>query len=188
MERYRVDIKGLTPLVMHNPSEILNPPEKGRDKAKWERDHWKERMYIHPDGALYLPGRSLFKAAISACRFIADKPKGTTFKSWGPMVEAVLLVTGDIEPLNVKVSDAIPWESVVNLDPSKGPKGPKGCRVRPMFRAWDGSVEVVVVDPILDESTLGMILDRAGRFGGLGDGRAVGMGRCAITVKKIAGD
>jgi len=101
-------------------------------------------------------------------------------------VEAMLVVVEDIE-LGVNESDMRPFESVVNLDPSKGPKGPKGIRVRPMFEKWAGSTEVITVDDALSQDVLARNFDMAGKLGGLGDGRAIGMGRCKITLTPING-
>ena len=82
--RYRLSLKGITPLLMNNNSGLLGPPEdKGRDKAQWEREHITDKLYRNAGGELIIPARAIKAMLIAGCRFVTDKPKGASFKSFG---------------------------------------------------------------------------------------------------------
>lgn len=188
-QRYRLDFEGVSALVMNNNESVGNDElkrAKGRDPAAWEREHFREKAYTNDAGQLVVPARCIKKSLIEGCKFLPEKPKGTQFKSYAPLVQTALLVLDDAV-LDHTVEDLIPWTVIVNLDPSKGPRGPRGPRTRPMVPIpWHCQVEIMVVDPSLSLEVIERIAERAGKQCGLLDARAIDYGRCFITVK-IAG-
>jgi hypothetical protein len=85
--------------------------------------------------------------------------------------------------LNVLMSQVVPLTMVVNLDPSKGQKGPRGPRTRPSVPLpWSAEALIIVVDPILKLEVLRRIAERAGKQVGLLDGRSIDFGRCNFEV------
>ena len=183
-KRYGLEFQGRTPLVMNSNSALLTGGiDKGRDKAAYEREHYLDAVYRNAGGQLIIPARALKKALINACRFIADKPRGTSFKSFGPLVEAALVIEDDAL-LDRAETDVVPWTIVVNLDPSKGPKGPRGPRTRPMIPPpWTAMTTARAFDALLTLDIMQKVADAAGWKVGLLDARAIDMGRCDITVK-----
>ena len=184
--RYRMNLVGISALVMNSNSALLNGGEdKGRDPVQYERDHFREKGYTDADGQLVIPARAIKKTLVNACKFYPKKPKGTNFKSFGPFIEAATIVPEDAG-LGVTADALKPLTLVVNLDPSKGPKGGRGPRTRPMLPAgWKATAELIVFDPILTIDHLQEICDRAGKQVGVLDGRAVDFGRCEITLQKL---
>ncbi len=180
--RFGLHFEGRTPLVMNSNSHLIEGVDKGRDKAGYEREHFLDLTYRSPKGELYIPARAVKKALIIACRFIADKPRGTSFKSFGPLVEAALIVEEDAA-LNVSSEKVVPWTVVVNLEPSKGPRGPRGPRTRPLIPIpWEAATTVRTFDGLLTKEIVQRIADAAGWKCGLLDGRSIDMGRCDISV------
>lgn len=181
--RYSVDARSGTALVMNNNAGIGG--KKGPDPAKWELEHYMDKVYRTPTGRLCIPGAALRKAFVVACKFLDAKPKGAGFKSFGPLVEAALVMEDDAI-LNVEDQHVVPWTVIVNLDPSKGPRGPRGPRTRPMIPPpWQASTTMRVFDPRLTLEILEQIADKAGWMCGLLDARAMMMGRCDIEVKAL---
>lgn len=182
--RFLLDFDGRTPLVMNSNSGLLDGGiDKGRDKAQWEREHYLDSIYKNAGGQLFIPSRAVKKALILSCRFIADKPRGTSFKSFGPLIEAAMIVEDDAI-LNVSVEKVVPWTVVVNLDPSKGPKGPRGARTRPLIPLpWKAATTIRAFDALITQEILSKITEAAGWKVGFLDARAIDMGRCDITVK-----
>ena len=182
-QRFTLRFAGRTPLVMNSNSGLLEGGvDKGRDKAQWERDHFLDLVYKSPSGQLCIPARAIKKMLIVACRFVADKPKGTSFKSFGPLVEAALIIEDDAL-LDTPIENVIPWTVVVNLDPSKGPKGPRGARTRPLIPVpWAAQTMAIAFDALLTKDVLQKIAVAAGWKCGLLDARAIDMGRCDIEV------
>lgn len=185
--RYTVTCEGVSALVMNSNAALLVGEDKGRDPAAYEREHFREKAYVADDGkTLVIPARALKKSLIEACKFLPEKPKGVSFRSFGPFIQAATLVPEDLK-LRAMVDDLRPLTLVVNLDPSKGNKGPRGPRTRPMLSpGWVATGELIVFDPILKEDVLGRIADRAGKQVGLLDGRAIDFGRCFISLKRVA--
>src|SRR4030095_12018377 len=181
--RYALTFEGVSPLIMNNNTGLLDGVDKGRDPAAWEREHFRERCYLDTDGRqLVIPARAQKKAFVQATRFMVRKPKGVSFKSYGPFIEAAAIVPHDAL-LDVSITDVIPFTMVVNLDPSKGTKGPRGPRTRPMVPLpWTATSELIVFDQILSEDVLQEIAERAGKQVGLLDGRAIDFGRCLVTL------
>ncbi len=186
--RYTVTFEGVSALVMNSNTALLAGGEdKGRDPAAYEREHFREKAYFDPaDNTLLIPARAIKKALQEACKFLPEKPKGVSFKSYGPFIQAATLVPNDAR-LSATVSDLRQLTMVVNLDPSKGNKGPRGPRTRAMLPPpWKATTELIVFDPILKQDVLERIAERAGKQVGLLDGRAIDFGRCFITLKRGA--
>jgi hypothetical protein len=182
--RYGLTFEGISALVMNSNTALLAGGEdKGRDPAKYEREHFREKAYTDPMGELMIPARAIKKMAVEACKFYPKKPKGTNFKSFGPFIQAATIVPNDAL-LGLKLEALQPLTLIVGLDPSKGSKGPRGPRTRPMIPPpWHARAELIVFDPILTFDVLAEIFDRAGKQVGLLDGRAIDFGRCLISLK-----
>lgn len=185
---YELTLEGFSALVMNSNAALLTGGEdKGRDPAQYERDHYLDKCYRNTTGSLVIPARAIKKAMIDACRFLPEKPKGTNFKSYGPFIQAAMIITSDLV-LNVTEDRVFPLTLVVNLDPSKGNKGPRGPRTRPCIAPpWGGRCEAVVVDPILKLDVLERLAERAGKQVGFLDGRAIDFGRAYVTVRPAKG-
>jgi len=184
---FAVRITGITGLVMNSNASLLDGGvDKGRDKAEYERQHFRDLCYRHGNGDLYIPARAIKKCLILGCKFITEKPRGVAFKSYGPIVEAALLVEQDAT-LSVGIDAVEPWSAVVNLDPSKGPKGPRGARTRPLIPTpWSAQTAITVMDDLLTGDVLARIADAAGKRCGLLDARTIDYGRCHIHVTERA--
>lgn len=185
--RYRIKIEGITALVMNANMQMLDTDSKdsARDKGAWEREHFMEKTYRNADMKFVIPARAIKKAFVDGSRFVTSKPKGIGFKSWGPIIVGAAIVCDDAV-LDVAESKVKPLTMVVNLDPTKGPKGGRGPRTRPAITPpWHAETEVEVLDPILTLDVLQDIAERAGKQVGLLDGRAIDFGRCFITVERM---
>lgn len=186
MERsFSLKLRGITPLVMNSNAALLDGGvDKGRDKAAYEREHFRDLCYRHPDGALYIPARAIKKMAIVACKFLTVKPKGVAVKSFGSIIEGAMLVDGDAM-LDASIDAVVPWTAVVNLDPSKGPKGPRGPRTRPMIPVpWRAETSVTVMEDALTDDVLERVFDIGGKRCGLLDARSIDYGRCHVEVRE----
>lgn len=183
--RYAIRIEGVSALVMHSNTALLDGEDKGRDPAAYEREHYRAKAYVDANDHLIIPARALKKAFFEACKFLPEKPKGVAFKSYGPFIQSATLFPVDAM-INATIEDLVPLPLVVNLDPSKGNKGPRGPRTRPMLPVpWTADAEMIVFDPILKADVLERIAERAGKQVGLLDGRAIDFGRCLISLKRI---
>lgn len=180
---YHLKIEGVSALLMNSNAALIEGEKKGRDPAQYEREHFLDKTYRDEAGRLVIPARALKKAFVEACKFLPLKPKGVNFKSYGPFLQSATIFPEDAV-LDVPIERVKPLTLVVNLDPSKGSKGPRGPRTRPAIAApWNAVASIEVIDPILTPDVLSQIAERAGLQVGLLDGRAIDYGRCLITVK-----
>ena len=183
--RYRLLFDGVSPMIMNSNAALLEGEDKGRDPAKWEREHFLEKCYRDEAGSLVIPARAVKKSFVEACRFVVRKPKGVSFRSYGPLIEAAMVIPTDAL-LDVPIERVQPLTLVVNLDPSKGNKGPRGPRTRPMIPLpWTATAELIVFDQILTEDVLQEIAERAGKQVGLLDGRRIDFGRALISLTRV---
>ncbi len=182
---FDLKIQGITPLVMNSNAALLDGgTDKGRDKAAYEREHFRDLCYQHPDHTLYIPARAIKKCLMVSTKFVTDKPRGVGVKSFGPIIEGALLIDADAA-LSVGLDAVQPWTAVVNLDPSKGPKGPRGARTRPLIPVpWSASTSLTVMDDLLTADILARIAETAGKRCGLLDARTIDYGRCHMTIKE----
>ena len=128
---YHLTFTGVSALVMNSNSALMAGREdKGRDPAAFELAHYLDKTYRNEAGQLVIPARAVKKSFVNACRFLPLKPKGVSFKSYGPFIEAATLFPEDAV-LDVPIERVRPLTLGVNLDPSKGTKGPRGPHTRP---------------------------------------------------------
>lgn len=180
---YHLTIEGVSTLLMNSNTALIDGEDKGRFPAQYEREHFLDKTYRDEAGKLVIPARAIKKAFVEACKFLPLKPKGVSFKSYGPLLQSATLFPEDAI-LDVPIERVRPLTLVVNLDPTKGPKGGRGPRTRPAIAPpWNASTSMMVIDPILSLDVLSDIAERAGKQVGLLDGRAIDFGRCLITVK-----
>lgn len=183
--QFEAKLDGLTPMLMHSNSGMLGPkPDKGRDLLQWEIDHMMDMTYRDSEGRLIITTAALQKSMINACRFVTDKPKGRV-KSFAPLVEATVFIESDAV-LDTPIDKLKPYIAIVSLDPSKGPRSPKGPRCRPMIPLpWHAETTITLIDDAISDEHLAKICDAAGRFCGLFDGRAIKFGRCLWTIRRL---
>lgn len=182
---YTVRLKGASALVMNSNAALLGGKEdKGRDPAQYEREHYLDKCYRNEVGGLVIPARAIKKAFIEACKFMQVKPKGVGFKTFGPFIQSATLFPEDAV-LDVPIERVKPLTLVVNLDPTKGPKGGRGPRTRPAIAPpWSAETTIYVLDSILTLAVLEEVGERAGMQVGFLDGRAIDFGRAAVTVTR----
>lgn len=184
--QYVLTFESVSALIMNSNAALLSGGEdKGRDPAAYEREHFRDKAYTDGNGGLVIPARCVKKGLMEACKFLPEKPKGVAFKSYGPFIQSATLVPLDAR-LSGTVDDLKPFALVVNLDPSKGNKGPRGVRTRPMLPTpWTATCDLIVFDQILKQDVLERIAERAGKQVGFLDGRAIDFGRCLVSVKRV---
>jgi hypothetical protein len=180
---------GRTPLVQHNAA-LLDPSNpitqeiskitKKRNKteadyAEVARLEWFGGLYHDPKIGIYVPAswvnRSLERAG--------------TITRQGTMVGRAVTVMADRfvleydgprEPAKLWEHEEFRYMVPVGVQRSKV------MRMRPIFRQWKLSVEVFMLENVLDFSQFQEIARLAGRAEGIGDARRLGMGRFEVEV------
>ena len=163
MKKYKVEITGVTPLLMNKPEEYGFNEQWIEKKASndWEKDALK-KLYIDNQGNIYQPATHIDRALIEAGKKIKVKGQGkaTYSKLFGSMVSV-----DEFEILHKNPEYTI-FKSLVVIPSTKG----RIMRYRPQFDKWVlefhiNSEEEIPADVIKEA------LEIAGKYVGIGDWR-----------------
>ena len=145
--------------------------KKTRDEthSEFEANHWRERMHVDEKGFVFIPPMSFKNCLSEAAKYKSIQIPGKGKSTYTKHFEAGILC---VEPvvLPVKASDVVgKWLHV----PSDGKRGGT-TRVEkcfPVIPSWEGIVEFLVFDEIIDETVFELHLKDAGQFIGIGSFR-----------------
>jgi len=163
MKKYKVEITGITPLLMNKPEQYGFDEQWVEKKAStdYEKEALK-KLYIDADGKIYQPSTHIERSLIEAGKKIRVKGNGkaTYSKLFGSMV-----AVDGLEILH-KNSEYEIFKMLVVIPATKG----RVMRYRPMFKKWvlefDIEAEEEIPSDVLKEA-----LEIAGRYVGIGDWR-----------------
>jgi hypothetical protein len=209
----RLDLTGITGLVLNNV-QLADPTNEYAIKAKAITDkgvkmtpedreqrealQWAGSLYLSMDGSLIFPGRNFirafrdvapsFKAGADIDRggvlvveteipIFHDGPAGLTDKVTG-------LHYGPVDRRAMYDDSRYKFRTVVNGNPTKGPKGGKVAAMRPVLPVWAMSLTVVVFSDILGWDKFKKIVEAAGAQG-IGNARKLGYGRFNAQVTEL---
>jgi hypothetical protein len=220
MKQYEVRIEGLTPLLMHRDNVIFgekvrawqkDPANKGQSTAGDDRSPawiWVGYTY-HDNRHLIMPSDNLMTMLREAGAKVTRKGK-ETFKKYtqsGVMIDGEgfdLLIGGEaveIKPFNalignndfaahVEAAESAGFELLVKR---AAVNRAKTLRVRPMFRQWELTGSLTVLDEEqsgLTAAVLTQVFNIGGSLCGLGDwrpssGASGTFGRFRAEVRKV---
>lgn len=200
MERmYEVTITGRTPLIMHADNiewadaiAAERDNIKRQDKANFAAGDdrcppstWKGCLYFGADGHITMPTDNLKSGLVKAGAMVTLS-KQTTFKRLAasglifPSPDTVFLANGknlkqsSIEAIKGNFKEQLAAVRGLGFDLlMKRAKigASKHVRIRPIFKTWSITTEVVVIDDQITESALREIFEKFGLRVGLGDWR-----------------
>ena len=193
--RIEVQLKGTSPLLMHNPQMVdpefdLNRQIKeitakrkktDADLAEIERLEWYGGIYLANDDkgipVVVQPAAKVSKCLVNTARITKQ----------GKQVERALSFNKLYVPLIYKGPtdiDALYADKQFHSRLSVGVQGKRVMRVRPSFSPWALNLEgVFIEDAGLNKDDLVRIVELAGMVEGIGDNRVNGYGRFEGSVK-----
>lgn len=169
MKTYKVTIQGISPLLMNRPSALIGDISKEKTQKDETAEVQATRKLYEIDGQLYTPETHIKGALVEAGKDqkVVGKGKSTYSKIVGYAVE--------INPFEIvhKKQKWTPY-SVLAVNPST--RG-RNLLHRPMLKDWELDFEVSFDEEQIPASILKEIMDRAGKFVGIGDWRPAKKGR-----------
>ena len=181
IKRAKVEIEGVSPLLMHN-GQLANPmnPIVKQMKEITGKHHSKktdadeiELMRLEFLGGLYISedtGPFVPCECIEGC--IRDAAR---ISSKGRQVTAGLQVDPDRVRLEYEgprtAEDLYADKNFVDVRPIKLKKSTTVMRTRPRFDSWSASFEVMTIDEVLNISDVKKFIEKAGMLKGLMDYR-----------------
>jgi len=163
MKKYKVKIKGISPLLMNKPEEYGFDEQWVQKKAStdWEADALK-KLYVDSEGRIYQPSTHIERALIEAGKKLKVKGQGkaTYSKLFGSMVSVE-----EFELIHLNTDYEIN-KCLVVIPSTKG----RIMRYRPMFKKWELEFHIESDDEIPADA-IKEALDIAGKYVGIGDWR-----------------
>lgn len=146
--------------------------KRGADETSDQFDErmWRKRAHVQ-NGQCVIPGGAIHKALIGAAKFRNERIPGEGKKTWTKRFGAGVLVLS-----NPVIDPRVPpdeLECALVHVPSDGRPGgsTRVWRRFPIWEEWSATVEVVVVDALIDEETFKRHIETAGKFQGIGTHR-----------------
>lgn len=142
--------------------------KKNRDvtHAEFEEQHWRERMHVTDDGFVQIPPMAFKNCLAEAAKYKSIQIPGKGKSTYTKHFEAgVLCVNPLVLPVKAKDVRGV-WYHV----PSDGRRGGT-TRVEkcfPEIPSWQGEVEFLVLDELIDKDVFLAHLEDAGKFIGIG--------------------
>lgn len=163
MKKYKVEITGITPLLMNKPEEYGFDEQWVEKKAStdYEKEALK-KLYIDSEGTIYQPSTHMERALIEAGKKIRVKGggKATYSKLFGSMIS--------IEEFELvhKIQNYEINKTLVVIPSTRG----RVIRYRPIFKKWALVFHIDAEDEI-PADVIKEALEIAGRYVGIGDWR-----------------
>lgn len=163
MKKYKVQITGITPLLMNKPEEYGFSEQWVEKTAttNYEKEALK-KLYIDYDNNIYQPATHIERALIEAGKKVKVKGQGkaTYSKLFGSMISIE-----EFEILHKKTKYEI-FSVLVVIPSTRG----RVMRYRPMFKEWVLEFHITFEDEIHPD-TIKESLEIAGKYVGIGDWR-----------------
>jgi hypothetical protein len=174
MKIIRVKLKSDGPLLMHALPQVHE--EKIRDTGKEydPKEEVEKSLYRDKEGKIYFPSRWIKGCLESAAKGV--KKGRVNLKS--KIIQAVSIHPSQIYP--IKLSDYEIDQQYVRLMGRN-----LILRSRPKFDEWEIDFEIHHDEEIIGAADIKKLLERGGKFIGIGDGRKIGYGRFEIEEFKV---
>jgi len=190
MMKAKVVIRGTRPLLWHRfgPDAIPLERMERTGVAGNDPDEWRKTYSATAEGQLYVDGTYIFGCLRDGARYV-KKGRGSIQKD----VAATLQVLNDrtlvdrFMPSNGDPPVGDPTAPVyIDVQSVRNPQT-KGRNVRYRVAAslgWKAEFEILWDETIVGGQQMQSVAIEAGRFAGIGDGRAVGFGRFEVEEFK----
>jgi len=164
MKTYKVEIEGISPLLMNRPSAMIGDISKDKKAFKDDAEEMaNSKLYINSKGELYQPATHLYGSLIEAGKHkkVVGKGKATYSKIVGYAVQ--------INPFEIKhvIQD---WEIFSILAVNPNTKG-RNLLHRPILKQWKLKFEVIFDESEIAPSIMKELFEIAGKVAGIGDWR-----------------
>jgi hypothetical protein len=174
MKTIKVKLKSDGPLLMHAlPKEA---PREMRDTGKEfdPKEEVENALYKDREGKIYFPSKWIKGCLESAAKGV----KKGTVNLRSKIIQAVSIYPPQIYP--TKLSDYEIDQQYVRIQGRN-----LILRSRPRFDEWEIEFEINFDEEIISANDIKKLLERGGRFIGIGDGRKIGYGRFKIEKFEV---
>ncbi|MCP4539863.1 MAG: hypothetical protein GY832_22215 [Chloroflexi bacterium] len=165
-----VHITGVTPLQQNKEYESSVEKIGNETPTQYQDRTWIHRAHINDDDMVTIPAQAIKKALVSACRYSSEQIPGQGKKTWTKKFEAAVIVPGYEIELSQTKADIVMLPLYVPTNGQAG-HGKRVWKKFPTLSKWDCTATVLILDNIIPNDVFLSMLDKAGRFIGIGSWR-----------------
>jgi len=163
-----IKLKSVTP---YSQSKYLSiEPDKQETRGDFETRIWREKAHYDEDENVYIPPMAIKFALQSAGKRLGMQIKGKGKKTYTAILTSGLSIPKPIY-LGVKKSDMKRNDVLCHSDGVRG-SGKRVWRYFPTLHQWSATFEMAILDDLITEEILTTHLEEAGKYIGIGQGRA----------------
>lgn len=190
MKKAKFTVRGTTIYLYHkfNLEALTNTKKPKEGSAGNNPAEWKTTAWIH-DKQFFIPGYYFFSSIIQGGKYV-KVGRGTISKQlpgiFSVLDERVMIdrfIPKDIEELELEDLGTDSSQNVfvdIRMVANPNTKG-RNARYRIALRPeWRGTVHIEWDDTVFSKSQIHDALIAAGKYSGVGDGRAIGYSRYAV--------
>ena len=173
---FLVHIKGQAPLLFNKMPDMSKGAgekviQQKVDSVEAERLNWRKKLHFRADIGVYLPGRNFKMNWASGAQYWGQKIPGS-MKTYTDLIRSASLIEdaplGIMEETDPRIEE---YGTHCTGNVSKGSRGGKVYKIRPLIREWACVVPIHVYDDRLTEGVLKTCITFAGMYKGMGDYR-----------------
>jgi hypothetical protein len=174
MKTIKVKLKSDGPLLMHALPKGTEKEIRDTGKEFDPKEEVENALYRDKEGKIYFPSRWIKGCLENAAKGVRKGRVDLRSK----VIQAVSIYPPQIYP--TKLSDYEIDQQYVRLQGRN-----LILRSRPRFDEWEIKFEINFDEEIISANDIKKLLERGGRFIGIGDGRKIGYGRFKILEFKV---
>jgi hypothetical protein len=189
-----VEIEGITIYSQSKVIDDLNDGVPAKEKKRQTHEErelatWKCRAHRDDQGYCFIPSQAFKNCFAEAAKYMQLKIKGQGKATYTKNFEAGLIIENDL-PISVHI-DEISIDSHCErvFVPSDGRRGgtTRVWKYFPIFypNEWSGTIEVLVVDPLITREVFEEVVIGAGQFIGVGRWRPRNNGKYGRFNAKV---
>jgi hypothetical protein len=173
MKKYKIEIEGITPLLMNRPSQldISDKSKTAKRETLTPKEIAEAKIYKDGEGTIYAPSTWFSGAVVEAGKSKKMGGKGSSKATYSKVAGSCV----DISPFEI-VMKKPNWKvfSILAVNPTT--KG-KNVLHRPQFDSWKMEFTVSFDESLIEVPVMKELFDIAGRNVGVGDWRPAKKGR-----------
>ena len=164
-------------------SGYISEPKKDRENPRdFEERTWKHRIHANEKGFVFIPATAFHKSIARAAEMLSQKIPGQRNATYTKHFSSGVLVA-EAMTLDVKAEDVEAQRLLLNADGKRG-GGTRVERIIPTIRKWSGTVQFMLLDPVITEKVFNEHLEAAGLLVGVGQHRPENRGFCGRFIVK----
>jgi hypothetical protein len=169
MKEFKVEIKGVTPLLFNRFMESSIDTEVKKRPGAVKSDNIEDKLYKLPDGKIYTPSTHISGMLVNAAKEFKIRGKGKA--TYSKIVGSTMEVSPDAI---VHINQS--WEEYAVSGVNPNTRGRTMIR-RPMMKEWALEFNVKFNEDDIPVEVVKNILDHGGQYVGIGDWRPANKGK-----------